>query len=356
MIESQTPYFRETEILTVLDMLETSPGVAVMGRFGAGKTTFMKEFFKYCQDQGISTSQRLYDGHEFTSPERAKSEGDDLVDELLIANDGRQRIMLVDSGDYFYLPKGETIGWERKMFGVDSSYSSPSYNEADRALGDPEKMESLVEKLAQLEYDGNEYIRRWEDRIHRGSLESNEKHQLNREIPSSPREYYKQNRKQGLERKIAISDQCARAMRELGYSMESGRVKAVLTYHTTFRYGKASDEAYQPDKGLGVTFDMFLAPHLVNFNLPEAYEPDKARSYLQIVKGLQNPEQIEQVLNITGGEHGVMKLAIRSPDENQSQRLLTLTRDELERMSPDELEKELSLVVNLVKKHSLNWE
>lgn len=358
------PYFREGEIQNVLEMLDSGRGVAVIGRYGAGKSTFMRELFRYSQEHDIPASQRLYDGHRFTSAGGARQECDDLVRELLVANGGR--IMLVDSGDYLYLPKGM-----RPRF----SYNSPEYVEMKEALARPDRLEELAEQLAREEYDpdrirvydsegkflysvGN-YVRGPSEEDFRRMLREKEKNP-NLQVPLNPRELFKEDARGDMNNQVTCFEQRARGMRELGWGVESGRVRAVLTYHSTFRLGKAGEGPYQPDFGLGVAFGMYLAPHLINFALPEAYEPDKARLYLKTVKGLQNPDLVEQVLRITGGVHALMKLSILGPNEDSFEvtldpKIIT-PASELEKMTADQVERHFGSRVGLIERNDLNWE
>ena len=50
-MDSPKPCFRESEIQIVLDMLDSGGSVAILGKYGAGKSSFMNEFHRYCREK-----------------------------------------------------------------------------------------------------------------------------------------------------------------------------------------------------------------------------------------------------------------------------------------------------------------
>lgn len=298
----ETDHLRETEIKEVWNLLGQHQAVMILGEEGRGKSTFIGEFLRYANTQGIAPG--YIEIHQIENATETITLGAaqaitqpylEWFDKLSSAPLQQRPVLIVDAADILYIHRG--------MVNT-QLYGTVEWNKWQELRKNPEQWRNFVyEKM--------------KDTIHKlHDRDVREAEEWKRQHPGQT--YWRQPRsiEESLQGSIKRYDRWmdesivkAEFIDALGTALRDQKVRLVLTDHNYDR-SKITPNVHESAEMMRRYDEAFGQAY--RYELPAAFEVDRARLFLEKTYRLEDSTIQDEIIAVTGARPNYMKNGLTS--------------------------------------------
>lgn len=290
----ETDYARENEIKELMGLLDTHPAVMVLGQEGRGKSTFFGEAMDAVAKQGTGT--RFFDGHYIDNVlvnSFSKNRVQNSTEALSLwirkqekdAPIEKRPVLFVDAADALFLQSHWIYGRGFPYYGSDQWYHWQKMSDAE-----------FTQMVREKEYD--ELTERREKAM--------------RDYPSIPRRPIEQEFAHVVDSwraKLEVPTVKAALLNDIQDGLLNNRIRVVAADHDYPREKLAKNNYLSPHLLLDMYDRTFKTAY--RYELPAAYEPNRARIFIAKQLGIEDPQLQTELIQATGAEHQKLKYAFK---------------------------------------------